>query len=57
MSIPVKKAVKLPVLVTGGVKSLEQADSLVEEGCADLIGVGRAIFKDPHWADEKPVLS
>jgi 2,4-dienoyl-CoA reductase-like NADH-dependent reductase (Old Yellow Enzyme family) len=57
MSIPVKKAVKIPVLVTGGVKSLEQAESLAEEGCADLIGVGRAIFKDPHWADEKPVLS
>ncbi len=51
MSASVKQAVHLPVLLTGGVTTPVQAEALLEEGCADLIGVGRAIFKNPHWAD------
>ena len=51
LSVPVKQAVHLPVLLTGGVTTPAQAEALLEEGCADLIGVGRAIFKNPHWAD------
>ena len=51
LSVPVKQAVHLPVLLTGGVTTPAQAETLLEEGCADLIGVGRAIFKNPHWAD------
>ncbi|WP_346668183.1 hypothetical protein [uncultured Subdoligranulum sp.] len=42
---------RIPVLLTGGVTTLAQARALLEEGSADLIGVGRAIFRDPHWAD------
>ena len=51
LSVPVKQAVHIPVLLTGGVTTPAQAEALLEEGCADLIGVGRAIFKNPHWAD------
>jgi 2,4-dienoyl-CoA reductase-like NADH-dependent reductase (Old Yellow Enzyme family) len=51
MSVSVRQAVKIPVLLTGGVIALSQAEALLEEGCADMIGVGRAIFKDAHWAD------
>lgn len=51
LSVPVKQAVHLPVLLTGGVTTPVQAEALLEEGCADLIGVGRAIFKNVHWAD------
>lgn len=46
-----RQAVRIPVLLTGGVTTLAQARALLEEGSADLIGVGRAIFRDPHWAD------
>lgn len=46
-----RQAVQIPVLLTGGVTTLAQAQALLEEGCADLIGVGRAIFRDSHWAD------
>lgn len=47
------KAVKIPVLLTGGVKKLGEAQELLEAGEADLIGVGRAIFKDARWADKE----
>lgn len=53
MSGAVKKAVKIPVLVTGGVKTMSAAEELLREECADLIGVGRAIFKDAHWAEKR----
>lgn len=52
LSIPVKQVVHIPVLLTGGVTTLSQAEALIAKGCADMIGVGRAIFKNPHWADE-----
>jgi 2,4-dienoyl-CoA reductase-like NADH-dependent reductase (Old Yellow Enzyme family) len=53
MSVPVKEAVHIPVLLTGGVKTPAQAEDLLKENTADLIGIGRAIFKNPHWADEE----
>lgn len=51
MSLAVKGEVTVPVLLTGGVTTLAQAETLLEQGCADLIGVGRAIFRNPRWAD------
>lgn len=53
MSIPVKKKVTVPVLLTGGVTNISQAEELLEHHCADMIGVGRAIYKDAHWADHE----
>lgn len=52
MSGAVKAAVKLPVLLTGGVKAIDQAEELLQEGVADMIGVGRALIANAHWADE-----
>lgn len=49
-SAPLKRAVTVPVLVTGGVTEPRQADSLVRERQADLVGVGRAMLADPQWA-------
>lgn len=51
MSVPVEQAVQVPVLLTGGVTTVQQAETLLAEGCADLIGVGRAIYKNAHWAE------
>lgn len=50
LSIPAKESVQIPVLLTGGVKTPEEAEGLLQEGAADLIGVGRAFLKDPDWA-------
>lgn len=51
MSLDVKAKANVPVLLTGGVTTPAQAEELLAQGCADLIGVGRAIFRNPHWAD------
>ena len=49
----VKQAVNVPVILTGGVWSAANADKLLTEGAADLIGVGRAMLKNPRWAEEQ----
>lgn len=50
ISQAVKKAVSIPVLLTGGIVDASAAEHLLMEGKADLIGVGRAILKDSQWA-------
>lgn len=45
-----KKVVSNPIILTGGVTDAKAAEKLLEEGKADLVGVGRAIFKDSLWA-------
>jgi 2,4-dienoyl-CoA reductase-like NADH-dependent reductase (Old Yellow Enzyme family) len=50
LSEPIKNAVSMPVILTGGVTEPEQAEKLLAAGVADLIGVGRAILKDSSWA-------
>lgn len=42
-----RKAVSIPVLLTGGIKDGEAAEGFLADGSADLIGIGRAILKDP----------
>lgn len=51
MSRLVKQRVKLPVILTGGIRTTEQADQLLEQGAADLIGVGRALLQNPQWGN------
>lgn len=37
----------LPVLLTGGISTGEEAEKLLEEGAADMIGIGRAFLRNP----------
>lgn len=48
----IKEVVSIPVILTGGIVSAEAAEKLLNEGKADLIGVGRAIYKDSNWAEK-----
>lgn len=48
----IKQVCSLPVILTGGIKTRAEAEQLLEEGKADLIGVGRAILADSGWAAE-----
>lgn len=47
----IKEVVSIPVILTGGITEASAAESLLSEGKADLIGVGRAILKDSKWAE------
>ncbi len=50
LSEPIREAVSVPVILTGGVTEPSHAERLLAEGRADLIGVGRALLKDSEWA-------
>ena len=50
LTAAVKATVGLPVILTGGITDIHAAETLLEQGKADLIGVGRAMLKDSGWA-------
>ncbi|MEG1256248.1 NADH:flavin oxidoreductase [Clostridium sp.] len=50
LTIAMKKVVSIPVILTGGITEAKAAEEILAEGKADLIGVGRAVFKDSKWA-------
>lgn len=46
----VHKAVKLPVIAVGGIRTAEDAERALKFGVSDLIAVGKAMLADPDWA-------
>ncbi|MCX8188480.1 MAG: NADH:flavin oxidoreductase [Nitrososphaeria archaeon] len=46
----IKKAVSVPVIGVGGIRSYEYANRILMEGYVDLVAVGRQLLKDPMWA-------
>jgi 2,4-dienoyl-CoA reductase-like NADH-dependent reductase (Old Yellow Enzyme family) len=46
----VKSAVTVPVIAVGGIKEAAFANSVIEEGRADMVAVGRELLKNPEWA-------
>ncbi len=50
LSQGLKHVVRIPVILTGGVTEPAHAEALLADESADLIGVGRAVLKDPEWA-------
>jgi len=46
LSEAAKAGTELPVLLTGGITDAYHAEKLLEEGKADLIGIGRALLTD-----------
>lgn len=49
----IKKHISIPVILTGGINHIEEADQLLNDSKADLIGVGRAVLKDHEWAKKE----
>jgi 2,4-dienoyl-CoA reductase-like NADH-dependent reductase (Old Yellow Enzyme family)/thioredoxin reductase len=45
----VKAAVKIPVIAVGRINSPELADSIIAEGKADFVSIGRAQLADPEF--------
>lgn len=52
MTEKIRHDVSIPVILTGGVKKMADAERLLAEGKADLIGVGRALFKNADWRNQ-----
>ena len=52
MTEKIKAAVSIPVILTGGVTRRAEAEQLLADGKADLIGVGRALFQDAHLGEQ-----
>jgi 2,4-dienoyl-CoA reductase-like NADH-dependent reductase (Old Yellow Enzyme family) len=48
----IKKVVTVPVIGVGGITKAEYADKLIRDGKIDLVAVGRALWKDPQWAEK-----
>ena len=46
----IRDAIDIPVLTVGGVHTAEDAEWLLEIGACDLVGVGRALMRQPLWA-------
>ena len=44
-----KKAVSIPVIASGSINLPALAESILEEGKGDFIGLGRPLWADPQW--------
>ncbi|HXI03422.1 MAG TPA: hypothetical protein VNI57_09615 [Candidatus Saccharimonadales bacterium] len=45
----ISKGCATPVITTGKIRSPAQAEAILAEGAADLIGMARALLADPDW--------
>ncbi|MEF2964983.1 FAD-dependent oxidoreductase [Paenibacillus sp. M1] len=45
----VKRHVKIPVAVVGAIMSPAEAESIIAEGKADFVALGRPLIADPFW--------
>lgn len=47
-----KELVKIPINVTGGIKTPQFANFIVENNYADTVGIGRALLKDKNFIEK-----
>jgi 2,4-dienoyl-CoA reductase-like NADH-dependent reductase (Old Yellow Enzyme family) len=47
----VRKELKLPLFLVGGIRSFDIMESIVEEGTADCISLCRALIREPHLVE------
>lgn len=52
LAIAVKQAVKIPVIAVNNIKKPSFAESLLDEGVCDFVGLGRALLADPHFVNK-----
>ncbi len=49
MAEAIRKVTNVPILLTGGVKTLDDAEGLLEKGITDFVGVGRQLLANAKW--------
>ncbi|MBQ9592718.1 MAG: tRNA-dihydrouridine synthase [Lachnospiraceae bacterium] len=57
MTRAIKGACKIPVVLSGGVHTAEEAEALLQEGDADLIGAARVLLQNPKWPEQEEALA
>ena len=45
----VREEVKIPTIAVGFITEAKQAEQILQEGSADLIGIAREFLWDPYW--------
>jgi 2,4-dienoyl-CoA reductase-like NADH-dependent reductase (Old Yellow Enzyme family)/thioredoxin reductase len=45
----IKKAVKIPVIISHSLRNPEYCEKILEEGKTDMIGLSRQLLADPYW--------
>ena len=58
LSGPIHDEVNIPVILTGGVKTAKDIEDILEREVCDLVGIGRAVYKDSDWMvrEVKPIV-
>ncbi|MFH1489786.1 MAG: NADH:flavin oxidoreductase, partial [Pseudomonadota bacterium] len=49
LSEAIKKSVNIPVIGVGRINTPEVAESILDQGKADLVAIGRQLIADPFW--------
>ena len=52
MAKAVKEKYNKPVITTGNIRNPKIADKILEDGDADLIGMGRGLIAEPEWVNK-----
>jgi 2,4-dienoyl-CoA reductase-like NADH-dependent reductase (Old Yellow Enzyme family)/thioredoxin reductase len=52
LAAAVKEGVSIPIMTQGRIITPELAEEILEQGRADLIGLGRGLMADPEWANK-----
>ena len=58
LSKPIYDEVDIPVILTGGVKTGQDVEDILNRDVCDLVGIGRSVFKDSNWIKKeiKPLI-
>jgi NADPH2 dehydrogenase len=48
----IKRQVKVPLAVVGGIRIPQQAEYLVQNNLCDLVALGKGLLVDPEWANK-----
>lgn len=51
-SLAARRGTTVPILLTGGITTGQEAEGLLRRGAADLIGVGRSMIQNAGWTQE-----
>lgn len=52
LAAAIRREVGIATVGVGGVNELDDADALLEQGACDIVGVGRALLRNPFWVRE-----